>query len=140
MSVDEILTNIKLEDAKVAQAVKLSLPNITKLVEALVPKLKKGGRLFYIGAGTSGRLGVLDASECPPTFGVLPEMVIGIIAGGDGAIRKAVEFAEDNKDLAWQDLQDYSIDQNDVVSLIFFPDKFCHLFDLSGHRRGYFTG
>ncbi len=115
MSVDEILTNINLEDAKVAQAVKLSLPNITKLVEALVPKLKKGGRLFYIGAGTSGRLGVLDASECPPTFGVLPEMVIGIIAGGDGAIRKAVEFAEDNKDLAWQDLQDYSIDQNDFV-------------------------
>jgi N-acetylmuramic acid 6-phosphate etherase len=91
------------------------LPQIVKLTEQIIAKLKLSGRLFYIGAGTSGRLGILDASECPPTFGVPHELVVGIIAGGDYAIRKAVEFAEDSKTQGWLDLQDHTISDKDVV-------------------------
>ncbi len=115
MPVLELLKNINNEDKTVPLAVEKALPQIEKIVEQIVSKLKLGGRLFYIGAGTSGRLGVLDASECPPTFGVSHELVIGIIAGGDIAIRKAVEFAEDSLTLGWQDLQSYSISKKDVV-------------------------
>lgn len=115
MSVNELLVNINNEDKTIAHAVEKSLPQIEKLTEQIVFKLKSGGRLFYIGAGTSGRLGILDASECPPTFGVSHELVIGLIAGGDSAIRKAVEFAEDSTTQGWQDLQNYKINQNDVV-------------------------
>lgn len=115
MSTLELLTNINAEDYKVAKVVKQQIPTIEKLVDAIVPKMKNGGRLFYIGAGTSGRIGVLDASECPPTFGVSHEMVIGIIAGGDTAIRKAVENAEDDAEQAWKDLQAFNITENDVV-------------------------
>lgn len=115
MSTKELLSGINSEDSKVAEAVKASLPQIELLIDTLFPKMANGGRLFYIGAGTSGRLGILDASECPPTFGVSPDRVIGIIAGGDGAIRKAVEFAEDNINLAWNDLSAYSISDNDFV-------------------------
>ncbi len=115
MSTREMLTNINAEDYKVAEVVRQQIPIIEKLVDAIVPKMKNGGRLFYIGAGTSGRIGVLDASECPPTFGVSHEMVIGIIAGGDIAIRKAVENAEDDAEQAWKDLQTFNITENDVV-------------------------
>ena len=115
MSVIEVLTNINNEDKTVPLAVEKALPQIETLVTEIVAKMKQGGRLFYIGAGTSGRLGVVDASECPPTFGVDFDTVIGIIAGGDTAIRKAVEFAEDDKDQAWKDLQQCNINKNDVV-------------------------
>jgi N-acetylmuramic acid 6-phosphate etherase len=115
MSVQELLTNINNEDKTVPFAVEKSIPQIEKLVSQVVDRMKKGGRLFYIGAGTSGRLGVVDASECPPTFGVPFDMVIGLIAGGDIAIRKAVEYAEDNWEQAWKDLQAYNITQKDVV-------------------------
>jgi N-acetylmuramic acid 6-phosphate etherase len=111
----ELLQLMNHEDHKVADAVLLSLPSIAALVEMTILKLKQGGRLFYIGAGTSGRLGILDASECPPTFGVSHDMVNGIIAGGDQAIRKAVEFAEDSHEQAWIDLQNQFIDKADVV-------------------------
>lgn len=115
MSVQELLFNINQEDKTVAFAVEKALPQIEKLVVEIVKKLKLGGRIFYIGAGTSGRLGVVDASECPPTFGVAFDLVNGIIAGGDQAIRKAVENAEDNKTQAWLDLQAHKIKQDDVV-------------------------
>lgn len=115
MSVKELLTNINTEDKTVPFAVENALPQIAALVEQIIAKMKNDGRLFYIGAGTSGRLGVVDASECPPTFGVNFDTVIGIIAGGDSAIRKAVEFAEDNKEQAWEDLQKWNITKNDVV-------------------------
>jgi N-acetylmuramic acid 6-phosphate etherase len=115
MSVRELLTNINSEDKTVPLAVEKALPNIEILIEQIIAKMKNNGRLFYIGAGTSGRLGVVDASECPPTFGVDFDTVIGIIAGGDTAIRKAVEFAEDDKNQAWEDLQKWNINQNDVV-------------------------
>jgi len=115
MSVTELLTNMNQEDKTVPFAVEKAIPQIEALVNSIVPKMKNGGRLFYIGAGTSGRLGVVDASECPPTFGVTDDWVIGIIAGGDSAIRKAVEFAEDDVDLAWKDLQAYSITAQDTV-------------------------
>jgi N-acetylmuramic acid 6-phosphate etherase len=115
MSVSSLLRNINYEDKTVPLAVGTSLPQIVKLTEQIIAKLKLGGRLFYIGAGTSGRLGVLDASECPPTFGVPHELVVGIIAGGDYAIRKAVEFAEDSKTQGWLDLQDHAISDKDVV-------------------------
>lgn len=114
-SIRELLVDINTEDQKVPQTISGIIPNIEKLIAQIVPKLQNGGRLFYIGAGTSGRLGIVDASECPPTFGVPHEMVIGLIAGGDSAIRKAVEFAEDDKDQGWQDLKEYGIDSNDVV-------------------------
>ncbi|TJY36123.1 N-acetylmuramic acid 6-phosphate etherase [Pontimicrobium aquaticum] len=115
MSVSELLVNINNEDKTVPFAVEKSLPQIENLVVQIVAKLKLGGRLFYIGAGTSGRLGIVDASECPPTFGVPHELVVGLIAGGDTAIRKAVEFAEDSTTQGWKDLQEYNISNNDVV-------------------------
>lgn len=115
MSVSELLSNINNEDKSVAHAVEKALPQIEKLTFQIVKNLKKGGRLFYIGAGTSGRLGILDASECPPTFGVPHELVVGLIAGGDIAIRKAVEFAEDSISQGWNDLQNHQISSNDVV-------------------------
>tara|TARA_B100000795_G_scaffold224826_1_gene180358 strand:- start:713 stop:1528 length:816 start_codon:yes stop_codon:yes gene_type:complete len=115
MSVSDLLSNINNEDKTVPQAVGKSLKQIAILTEKVVEKLKNGGRLFYIGAGTSGRLGVVDASECPPTFGVSYELVVGIIAGGDIAIRKAVEFAEDSKTQGWIDLQAHKISDKDVV-------------------------
>jgi N-acetylmuramic acid 6-phosphate etherase len=115
MSVSELLTNINNEDKTVPLAVEKALPQIESLVAKVVEKMKLGGRLFYIGAGTSGRLGIVDASECPPTFGVPFDLVNGIIAGGDKAIRKAVENAEDNTTQAWIDLQEQNISKNDVV-------------------------
>lgn len=115
MSISELLNNINKEDKSVPLAVENALPQIEALVGVVVKKLKNGGRLFYLGAGTSGRLGILDASECPPTFGVPYNVVIGIIAGGDTAIRKAVEFAEDSTTQGWKDLKSYQISSNDVV-------------------------
>lgn len=115
MSISELLTNINKEDHIVADAVQRAIPQIETLIAAIVKSMLGGGRLFYIGAGTSGRLGILDASECPPTFGVPYDWIIGVIAGGDVAIRKAVEFAEDDFDQAWKDLQEYQIDGHDVV-------------------------
>ncbi|NNF19667.1 MAG: N-acetylmuramic acid 6-phosphate etherase [Flavobacteriaceae bacterium] len=115
METGEILENINQEDREVADAVALAIPQITKLVDGLEERFYKGGRLFYIGAGTSGRLGILDASEIPPTFGMPHNRVIGLIAGGDGAIRKAVEFAEDNTEQAWKDLQAHQITPLDTV-------------------------
>lgn len=115
MSTNDLLTNINNEDQKVALAVQKCIPEIEKLVDALVSKMQQGGRLFYIGAGTSGRLGILDASELPPTFGADPDWVIGLIAGGDGAIRKAVEFAEDDTQQAFKDLSAFDINSNDTV-------------------------
>ena len=107
MPVGELLQHINEEDALVAEAVNRALPQIEALVEAIEPRMRRGGRLFYIGAGTSGRLGVLDASELPPTFGVSPDWVIGIIAGGDKALRQAVEGAEDQAEQGWRDLLAY---------------------------------
>ncbi len=115
MSVQELLSNINNEDKTVPFAVEKSLPQIEQLVHEIVSRMKLGGRIFYIGAGTSGRLGILDASECPPTFGVSSDLVNGIIAGGDFAIRKAVENAEDNTENAWIDLSEFNINKNDVV-------------------------
>ncbi|VXB57965.1 putative PTS component; possibly regulatory [Flavobacterium sp. 9AF] len=115
MSVHDLLANINKEDQTVPLAVAKALPQIETLVTEIVTKMKLGGRLFYIGAGTSGRLGIVDASECPPTFGVPFDLVIGIIAGGDAAIRKAVENAEDSTTQAWLDLQAWQININDVV-------------------------
>lgn len=111
----DLLRKINQEDQKVALAVKEVIEPINQLVNQIVPKMKIGGRLFYIGAGTSGRLGILDASECPPTFGVDHGLVIGLIAGGDSAIRKAVEFAEDDSSQGWKDLCTYNINANDTV-------------------------
>jgi N-acetylmuramic acid 6-phosphate etherase len=115
MRVDDILSNINIEDRKVPEAVTKAIPQITLLVEAITDKMLAGGRLFYIGAGTSGRLGVVDASECPPTYGVPQGMVVGIIAGGRNAMFNAVEFAEDDLQQAWKDLREYDINVNDVV-------------------------
>ncbi len=115
MTTAELLTNINREDQTVAMSVKKIIPKIIPLIELIVRKMRSGGRLFYIGAGTSGRLGILDASECPPTFGVPDDWVIGLIAGGDSAIRKAVEHAEDNPDGAWDDLSSFGVNSKDVV-------------------------
>lgn len=115
MSVKELLESINTEDQKVPGIVKKSIPEIERLVEAIVIRMKKGGRLFYIGAGTSGRLGIVDASEIPPTFGLDHGFVIGLIAGGDRAIRKAVEMAEDNEELGWTDLQAFNPSSRDVI-------------------------
>ncbi|MFC0319079.1 MULTISPECIES: N-acetylmuramic acid 6-phosphate etherase [Olivibacter] len=115
MSVNELLTNINQEDQTVPEAVRKSIPQIEALVKITVERMEEGGRLFYIGAGTSGRLGILDASECPPTFGVPFDWIVGLIAGGDTAIRKAVEFAEDDKRQAWKDLSEHGINNKDVV-------------------------
>lgn len=115
MSIKEIINSINKEDQTVPLAIEKALPQIEPLIDQVVLKLKNGGRLFYIGAGTSGRLGILDASECPPTFGVPDNLVIGIIAGGDNAIRKAVENAEDSTSQGWLDLEAYKISDKDVV-------------------------
>lgn len=115
LSTHELLTGINSVDQTVPLAVAKVLPQIEALVETTVARLRDGGRLFYIGAGTSGRLGILDASECPPTFGVPQGLVIGIIAGGDTAIRKAVENAEDDTEQAWRDLQAYDISPKDIL-------------------------
>ncbi|MCC5945123.1 MAG: N-acetylmuramic acid 6-phosphate etherase [Bernardetiaceae bacterium] len=115
MSVSELLHNINKEDQKVSAAVAACLPAVEAFINQLVPRMRIGGRLFYIGAGTSGRLGILDASECPPTFGVSHDRVIGLIAGGDTAIRKAVEFAEDCLEGAWRDLAAYRPMPEDTV-------------------------
>ena len=115
MPINNILSSINNEDKKVANAVEKTIPQIEALVTIIVDKVSNGGRLFYIGAGTSGRLGILDASECPPTFGVKNNIVIGLIAGGDKAIRNAVEFAEDSHTLGWEELKTYHINSNDVV-------------------------
>jgi N-acetylmuramic acid 6-phosphate etherase len=115
MSVLEILTNINKEDKTVPDAVALAIPQIEKLVTAISDKMLAGGRLFYIGAGTSGRLGILDASEIPPTYGMPYGLVIGLIAGGEIAIQKAVENAEDNKQQGWNDLERYFVSDKDVV-------------------------
>ena len=115
MPVAELLRNINNEDHTVPDAVGQALPQIERLVMVTAEKMKAGGRLFYIGAGTSGRLGIVDASECPPTFGVPFDLVVGIMAGGDKAIRKAVEFAEDDMEQAWKDLAAYHINENDVL-------------------------
>jgi N-acetylmuramic acid 6-phosphate etherase len=115
LSISELLQGINQEDQSVAHSVQKALPQIEKALEQIVLKMKAGGRLFYIGAGTSGRLGILDASECPPTFGVGFDKVIGLIAGGDHAIRKAVEFAEDDRAQAWKDLQEYNISEKDFL-------------------------
>ena len=115
MSTQEILMGMNDEDARIAGIVRSQISAITLLVDALVSKMQRGGRLFYMGAGTSGRLGIVDASECPPTFGVEQGRVVGIIAGGDGAIRKAVENAEDDTEQGFKDLQVHDINTNDVV-------------------------
>ena len=114
-SILALLTTINKEDQGVPKAVKKAIPQIENLILKTVEQLQSGGRLFYIGAGTSGRLGILDASECPPTFGVPHDLVVGLIAGGDSAIRKAVEFAEDDSKQGWKDLQAYNITANDIV-------------------------
>ena len=115
MPVRELLESINQEDLKVPLIVRKSIPDIARLVEAIVVRMKKGGRLFYIGAGTSGRLGIVDASEIPPTFGLDHGYVIGLISGGDGAIRKAVEMAEDNEELGWKDILAFNPTSLDVV-------------------------
>lgn len=115
MSVRELLVNINNEDKTVPDAVEKCIPQIEALVSQIVPRMKAGGRIFYIGAGTSGRLGIVDASECPPTFGVPHGMVVGIMAGGDKAIRKAVENAEDDIEQAWVDLEKYKINEKDTL-------------------------
>ena len=114
-SVGEIVREINEEDKKVAFAVEKALPAVEKLVEQIVPRMKGGGRIFYIGAGTSGRLGVLDASEIPPTFGMDPSWVIGLIAGGDTALRNPVENAEDDTIQGWRDLEQFNINSKDTV-------------------------
>ena len=115
MSIAALLASINNEDKTVPLAVEKALPQIEDLVSQIVMRIKNGGRLFYIGAGTSGRLGIVDASECPPTFGVAPDLVNGIIAGGDKAIRRAVENAEDDAEQAWKDLSEFNINTNDTV-------------------------
>lgn len=112
---ESLLLGINKEDYSIATAVENAIPQIVKLVDSLYQKMMNGGRLFYLGAGTSGRLGVVDASECPPTFGVEFDKVIGIIAGGDGAIRKAVEFAEDDVNQGFKDLESWNITPKDFV-------------------------
>lgn len=114
-STRELLVGINQEDQTVPLAVAEEIAQIELLVDSTVERMQRGGRLFYMGAGTSGRLGIVDASECPPTFGVPHGMVIGIIAGGDQAIRKAVEFAEDDREQGWKDLMVFEINENDVV-------------------------
>jgi len=115
MSIRKLLDNINREDATVPKSLKKVIPNMEKLVKVIVDKLQAGGRLFYIGAGTSGRLGVVDASEIPPTYGMPHGKVIGLIAGGDRAIRKAVEHAEDDLRQAWKDLKKHKVSTRDVL-------------------------
>ena len=115
MSTRELLENMNKEDRSVPDAVEKCIPQIEKLVDGIVERVKKGGRIFYLGAGTSGRLGILDASEIPPTFGAPYDLFIGLIAGGDKAIRRAVEAAEDSWNVGWQDMQQYGVNKDDVI-------------------------
>ena len=115
MSVNELLVSINKEDKTVPLAIEKAIPQIEAIVNIIVEKMRGGGRLFYLGAGTSGRLGVVDASEIPPTYGLPHGKVIGLIAGGDKAIRKAVEYAEDDAQQAWKDLEEHLINQQDVL-------------------------
>ena len=115
MSVRELLEGINDEDARVAPAVRRTIPQLEKLVTAVVERMRRGGRIFYLGAGTSGRLGVLDASEIPPTFGMPPSLVVGLIAGGDRALRNPVEFAEDDEERGWEELRERSVSSLDTV-------------------------
>jgi N-acetylmuramic acid 6-phosphate etherase len=115
MSVEDLLTNINREDQSVPTTIEKIIPAISELIKAIVPRMKQGGRLFYMGAGTSGRLGIVDASECPPTYGIPHGIVVGLIAGGDDAIRKAVEFAEDSTTQGWEDLLNENICDLDTV-------------------------
>ena len=115
MSTADLLRSINAEDRTVADAVAKCIPTMEPLIDAIAEHMVLGGRLFYIGAGTSGRLGIVDASECPPTFGVPHGMVVGLIAGGDSAIRKAVEFAEDDTEQGWKDLQEHEVGTEDTV-------------------------
>ncbi len=115
MSTSELLHGINTEDKTVPLAIEKIIPAIEAFVDACFERMSKGGRLFYLGAGTSGRLGIVDASECPPTFGVEQGLIVGIIAGGDGAIRKAVEFAEDDLNQGWQDLEEFAVNEKDTV-------------------------
>jgi N-acetylmuramic acid 6-phosphate etherase len=115
MSVEDLLTNINREDQSVPKTIEKIIPAISELIKAIVPRMKQGGRLFYMGAGTSGRLGIVDASECPPTYGIPHGIVVGLIAGGDDAIRKAVEFAEDSTTQGWDDLLSENICDLDTV-------------------------
>ncbi|HMR19550.1 MAG TPA: N-acetylmuramic acid 6-phosphate etherase [Sphingobacterium sp.] len=115
MTTTEVLTNINKEDKTVPTVIEHAIPYITALVDVIKAKVLAGGRLFYLGAGTSGRLGVLDASECPPTYGVSPDLVVGIMAGGDAALRYGIEEAEDDEELGWADLQAYQVSPKDVV-------------------------
>ncbi len=115
MTVNELLTNINKEDSKVHKAVRKALPQVEILIDKILVRMQKGGRLFYLGAGTSGRLGVLDASEVPPTFGVPDTIVIGLIAGGETALRKAVEAAEDDPNKAWKELEIFNINTKDTI-------------------------
>lgn len=114
-SVRELLEDINTEDHKVALAVRQAIPQIEKLVLKIVPRMQQGGRIFYLGAGTSGRLGVLDASEIPPTFGMPDTLVVGLIAGGEKALRNPVENAEDNMERGWEELSGYQINEKDTV-------------------------
>jgi N-acetylmuramic acid 6-phosphate etherase len=115
MTTGELLVNINQEDQSVAKTIEGILPQIAAVIDAVYEKMKEGGRLFYLGSGTSGRLGIVDASECPPTFGVPHGWVVGLIAGGDGAIRQAVEFAEDQETLGWHDLEEHKVSKDDFV-------------------------
>lgn len=115
MGTQELLENINREDQKVALAIQKILPEISNFIDQAFLNMKKGGRLFYLGAGTSGRLGIVDASECPPTYGVPHGVVVGIIAGGDTAIRRAVEFAEDDENQGWKDLNEFNLNKSDVI-------------------------
>lgn len=115
MTTEELLNHINDEDSTVAGSIRRLVPLIGKLVDAAAERMEQGGRLFYIGAGTSGRLGVLDASECPPTYGVPDDMVIGIMAGGDEALRSGIEDAEDSEVQGWMDLEKYQVNHKDVV-------------------------
>ena len=114
-SVSELVNAMHEEDNNALKAINKVLPDITNLIDNLAPKIKEGGRLFYIGAGTSGRLGVLDASECPPTFGTPPEKVVGLVAGGIPALYSSIEIAEDDLNQAWKDLSEHNINKNDFV-------------------------
>lgn len=142
MSVKEILQGINQEDRRVPDAVAKQIHVIENLINNIVKRMRLGGRLFYIGAGTSGRLGVLDASECPPTYGVPSDMVIGLIAGGDVAIRQAVENAEDDLLQAWKDLSKYKIDEKDTVIGIAASGRTPYVLGgvLEARKRGIFTG
>jgi N-acetylmuramic acid 6-phosphate etherase len=142
MNIRDLLININREDMTVPHAVKNAIPQIENLLPQIIQKMKDGGRLFYVGAGTSGRLGIVDASECPPTYGVPHGMVIGIMAGGDQAIRKAVEFAEDDPELGWKDLQEYDISKRDVVIGIAASGRTPYVIGAVKHAReaGLLTG